>query len=230
MGSQAIQYQIALEIMMQAQHKWQIRNGEPDIFAYAEGYHNGPKCIVCGYYFCQHCNPNGWNTSCGSIDPEPGDDAKVGRQRPQVEKLSSERENQMSEKLSTSTSCLYVAVVITDGMINSEREPYGDWACFVGASSKEVIDRATVARVEWGKRGYGPYEILVGQLTGRVVENLDLRCIEVEKLSGSKSLPVPLAMFADYEFWIEQFERVRLGQNPEAVAQQWSEFAKRAWE
>jgi hypothetical protein len=157
-------------ITTQAQHKWQMEHGVPNIFAYADGYHNGPKCIVCGYYFCKHCNPSGWNTSCGNIDPEPGDDSKVSRQAAP------------NEKLSTSTPSLYVAVIITDGMINSERVPYGDWSCFVGSSEKEAIDRATVARVEWGHKGYGPYEILVGKLTGRVVENLDSRCIEVEKL------------------------------------------------
>jgi hypothetical protein len=28
-----------------------------DIFAYEQGeYHNGPRCKVCGYGFCHHCN------------------------------------------------------------------------------------------------------------------------------------------------------------------------------
>lgn len=28
---------------------------EISMFAYAEGYHNGPKCKNCGYTFCEHC-------------------------------------------------------------------------------------------------------------------------------------------------------------------------------
>ncbi len=38
-------------------HEWQ-RDGEAiDIFAYQGGgdYHNGPRCVKCGYGFCQHC-------------------------------------------------------------------------------------------------------------------------------------------------------------------------------
>jgi hypothetical protein len=27
-----------------------------NIFAYSVGFHNGPRCKNCGYYFCQHCD------------------------------------------------------------------------------------------------------------------------------------------------------------------------------
>ena len=40
-------------------HQWaEIWEGEVDIFAYEEGeFHNGPRCVKCGYGFCHHCNP-----------------------------------------------------------------------------------------------------------------------------------------------------------------------------
>ena len=38
-------------------HVWEKNdyNDNVNIFAYSNGYHNGPKCINCGYEFCQHC-------------------------------------------------------------------------------------------------------------------------------------------------------------------------------
>lgn len=39
-------------------HQWQIDSfdGELDIFAYEAGdFHNGPRCVKCGYGFCHHC-------------------------------------------------------------------------------------------------------------------------------------------------------------------------------
>lgn len=52
-------------------HKWITYEGSKniDIFA-AENlgskYHNGPKCSVCGFEFCQHCYPGGFKTKCGA--------------------------------------------------------------------------------------------------------------------------------------------------------------------
>lgn len=38
-------------------HKWVLNtyDNEVDIFGYEEGHHNGPKCELCGYGFCHHC-------------------------------------------------------------------------------------------------------------------------------------------------------------------------------
>jgi len=36
--------------------------------AYFSGYHNGPRCVICGYYFCVHCNPGGPETDCSGTD------------------------------------------------------------------------------------------------------------------------------------------------------------------
>lgn len=47
-------------------HLWRIDpdTGEVDEFAICNGYHNGPVCEKCGYFFCEHCNPDGWNDEC----------------------------------------------------------------------------------------------------------------------------------------------------------------------
>ena len=48
-------------------HKWQkLDNGEINTFsAYATGgYCNGPVCVECGFSFCEHCNPKGYDTEC----------------------------------------------------------------------------------------------------------------------------------------------------------------------
>jgi len=64
--------------MKKKQHKWikHSYDSETDIFA-AENmpsdYHNGPKCSECGFEFCHHCNPEGYDTKCGtkSIKADP---------------------------------------------------------------------------------------------------------------------------------------------------------------
>lgn len=36
-------------------HVW-IKDGDYiDLFQLDYGYHNGPRCIKCGYSFCMHC-------------------------------------------------------------------------------------------------------------------------------------------------------------------------------
>jgi hypothetical protein len=32
-------------------------------------YHDGPKCVRCGGYFCRHCNPNVFTDPCYNQDP-----------------------------------------------------------------------------------------------------------------------------------------------------------------
>jgi len=37
-------------------HVWETNdNGAVDAFAMSAGDHNGPRCVVCGYSFCEHC-------------------------------------------------------------------------------------------------------------------------------------------------------------------------------
>jgi len=58
-------------------HKWVKDSKDIDIFAYIEGeYHNGPKCSVCGFGFCHHCYPGGYDTSCPH-DSLNSDDGKL---------------------------------------------------------------------------------------------------------------------------------------------------------
>jgi hypothetical protein len=46
-------------------HKWQkTTDGKINEWAVSGGYCNGPKCVECGYSFCEHCNPNGYNSEC----------------------------------------------------------------------------------------------------------------------------------------------------------------------
>lgn len=46
-----------LEKQFESEHTWeQGEDGYINIFAFEEGYHNGPKCVVCGYSFCHHCS------------------------------------------------------------------------------------------------------------------------------------------------------------------------------
>ena len=51
------------------EHDWEKdKNGKVDEFAFDYGYHNGPMCKRCGYSFCMHCKPNGWNEKPCVID------------------------------------------------------------------------------------------------------------------------------------------------------------------
>lgn len=37
-------------------HEWEMVNGDIYVFAFNPGDpHNGPRCVKCGYGFCQHC-------------------------------------------------------------------------------------------------------------------------------------------------------------------------------
>lgn len=43
-------------------HKWRLNEkGEPDHWAWEYGYHNGYLCERCGYSFCKHCDPDGFD-------------------------------------------------------------------------------------------------------------------------------------------------------------------------
>lgn len=50
-------------------HKW-YRNkyGEIDMCAFNYDFHNGPICEKCGYGFCVHCEPDGWDKKPCIID------------------------------------------------------------------------------------------------------------------------------------------------------------------
>jgi len=46
-------------------HKWQkLKSGEINNSALSEGYHNGPVCVECGHSFCEHCQPEEWESEC----------------------------------------------------------------------------------------------------------------------------------------------------------------------
>lgn len=43
-------------------HIWRkTKSGEVDEFWNEYEYHNGPGCEVCGFSFCEHCNPEKWD-------------------------------------------------------------------------------------------------------------------------------------------------------------------------
>jgi ribosomal protein L39E len=68
---------------------------------------------------------------------------------------------------------LYVAVVVrpnveTSGFYRSSRAQHGDRGSFLGTDREEVLAAALKAKADWEK-SYGPYEILIGTLTKRVV-------------------------------------------------------------
>lgn len=51
-----------------------------DIFGFSSGFHNGPRCSDCGYAFCDLCDPDGYDTECGTAETlsRPShDDAKL---------------------------------------------------------------------------------------------------------------------------------------------------------
>ena len=51
------------------EHDWELNeDGTIDEFAIAFDYHNGPACQRCGYNFCVHCDPDGWNKKPCIID------------------------------------------------------------------------------------------------------------------------------------------------------------------
>lgn len=77
-------------------HKWLTRHEyNPDVWdddstgskrdnfaRNAPDPHNGPKCKLCGFNFCVHCHPEGWNdTNCtGHRDSLPDGPAMTNEQ------------------------------------------------------------------------------------------------------------------------------------------------------
>jgi hypothetical protein len=46
-------------------HKWQkTSDGKINTWASYGEYCNGPRCIECGYTFCEHCYPKGYDEEC----------------------------------------------------------------------------------------------------------------------------------------------------------------------
>lgn len=51
------------------EHDWETdEDGNINEFAMEYEFHNGPSCNRCGYSFCMHCKPNGWNERPCVID------------------------------------------------------------------------------------------------------------------------------------------------------------------
>ena len=51
-----------------SKHVFQLdEDGEIDIFAHNEYFHNGPKCVVCGKCVCHHCNPEIYTEECSGV-------------------------------------------------------------------------------------------------------------------------------------------------------------------
>lgn len=42
-------------------HSWKMDGSEIDVFAIDSDIHNGPRCVVCGFGECEHCNPEVYN-------------------------------------------------------------------------------------------------------------------------------------------------------------------------
>ena len=63
---------------------------------------------------------------------------------------------------------MYVAVVIRDGSVSGR--PSGDWAGFVNEDKDLAVGKALKAREKWeSSSNYGPYKVLVGELTEEVI-------------------------------------------------------------
>ena len=51
------------------EHDWETdKHGNIDEWFMNYEFHNGPACQRCGYSFCVHCKPNGWNEKPCVID------------------------------------------------------------------------------------------------------------------------------------------------------------------
>lgn len=63
-------------------HTWKREDFDPrevDIFGLESscGYHNGPRCVVCGYGFCHHCHRDGPPEPCTGPKPKTEDEQRL---------------------------------------------------------------------------------------------------------------------------------------------------------
>lgn len=65
----------------------------------------------------------------------------------------------------------HIAIVVKEAtdLATGSARPDHDWASFIDQSQSAAIARAQAALDRWTRQGYGPYIILVGTVTGRVV-------------------------------------------------------------
>ncbi|MEU1240045.1 hypothetical protein ABZ388_06770 [Micromonospora parva] len=55
----------------QREHQWERTDrGAVNDFAHEIANHNGPRCTVCGFFFCENCYPQGWQRTCPGPPPE----------------------------------------------------------------------------------------------------------------------------------------------------------------
>lgn len=61
----------------------------------------------------------------------------------------------------------------------SQRPTNGDWASVLGGDKESVIAEAIRLTRKWEANGYGPYEILAGQLTEKVFQPTVFKLVKV---------------------------------------------------
>lgn len=72
----------------------------------------------------------------------------------------------------------YVAVVVAREGRASLRK-YGDWSCFLAASEADAVGAAGRSLGEWQGVGGNFYDVLVGEITGRVVEPTNYKVVRL---------------------------------------------------
>ena len=84
----------------------------------------------------------------------------------------SRRDARRAARAAAAPRLIWIAAVVKmsgKDLVQSSRQ-YGDWAAFISEDRNEAIEQARAAQVSWEKNGcYGPYTIVVGRLTERVV-------------------------------------------------------------
>lgn len=75
------------------------------------------------------------------------------------------RETKKTRRRSTKSK-MFVAVVVR---VDGQPSLTGKWSAFTGEDLDSTIAKAKEKMAEWHLAGNGPYEILVGEIVGRVV-------------------------------------------------------------
>jgi hypothetical protein len=67
-------------MLVEGGHAFRVdpETGDIDYLALESDYHNGPHCVRCDEWFCEHCQPRSLTEPCDFITPElPGMEFEV---------------------------------------------------------------------------------------------------------------------------------------------------------
>lgn len=100
-------------------------------------------------------------------------------------------------------STIYVAVVHKAWKLSGR--PDGDWASFVNKNKKDAVAAAMKARSRWEAKGFGPYQIWVGELVEAVNVPVEYKLEAIVETKPAVMIPTGIPAYRGRPVIFSQF-------------------------